>query len=274
MRGSDARQEPLKRFTDAAKALSDSLRELKEEAHLPSYERAMSSLQTELGLSEASLLPILEAARTELKSVKASFGQQLRDLARDAGYDFEYHPPNIAIGCVRLREKEKDAAWELSVLDDVVVEVVQTGNARTLFRRAANAITDIEKKLATTKGFLEDLQAAYDLVRASVGAVEYVSPNLLMLLCTYGRTQRKQLISATAAPPAPLSRAQMGYLIRSVLHPSGSSGNAPQIALQPATAHVAKDPHRFITVPTDVDPRRTIDNQPRVGGILITRERH
>jgi hypothetical protein len=264
--------DPSRQAQDATRALTMALQQIHEQGDLARLKRAYRTLEKELGLQVDVFAPTLAKVEQDLKSARERLGTELRRLAREANCDFKYEPPHITFGCVTLREKSF-GTWELSMLDDVVLETIHTTSASRLADRSIAHIEEVEVALTKTDAFLEAIQLAYDLARLSAPESTRFSPNLLMLLASFGKSLTKQLVSRDKLEARPLSRVQFGFLleqVRRLRHESDALG-VPALRFEGAVVQITGEPHRYLAIPSGTDPRRALPSR-LVASIALTNE--
>jgi hypothetical protein len=255
----EVQQEPARQVHDATKALATALRKLREHGDIATLKRSFKTLEKELELQVDIFAPAIADVEAGLKCARERLGNELKQLAREANCEFKYVPPHITFGCVTLQEKTT-GVWELSVLDGVPLETIRTVGASRLANRAVWHIEQIEAALAKSEAFLEILAAAYEMARVSAPEASQFSPNLLMLLASFGRTLKKQLVSVSGSEVRPLTRAQFGFLLERIrrMRNELEATSIPTLRFEGAVVQVTHQPSRFVAIPNGTDPRRNL----------------
>ena len=236
-------------------ALAGAITSLCAEGNLKAFTDAVKYMQKTLDLPNETIEQWIAKAEQEAPKIRQSLGAGLKEAAQKNSCGFEFRPPYISFGAVTFHERTP-GTWELSIMDGVVIETLSTQNAASLATAALAKIKRIKDVLDKDELHVKNLVAAYDWLRLSSTENRYVSPNLLMLLCTYGKGLRKQLTSAaTANSVQPLSRAEFSYLLARI-HRRAAEGikGFPKLAFRGAIHVVTKDPSRFISIPGTDDP--------------------
>ena len=236
-------------------ALAGAITSLCAEGNLKAFTDAVKYMQKTLDLPNETAEQWIAKAEQEAPKIRQSLGAGLKEAAQKNGCGFEFRPPYISFGAVTFHERNP-GTWELSIMDGVVIEALSTQNADSLATAALAKIKRIKDVLDKDEMHVKNLVAAYDWLQLSSTENRYVSPNLLMLLCTYGKGLRKQLTSAmTANSVQPLSRAEFSYLLARI-HRRAVEGikGFPKLAFRGAIHVVTKDPSRFISIPGTDDP--------------------
>ncbi|HRY15581.1 MAG: hypothetical protein KDJ31_13360 [Candidatus Competibacteraceae bacterium] len=244
-------------------ALAESLSALRAQGNLKDFTDVVKHLQKSLDLPLEVIDQMIKIAEQEARRARKALGSGMKEAAEKQGCHFDYRPPYISFGCVTFHEQEKNpGTWELSILDGVVIETLSSQNATRLAEAALGKINRIKDALSKEEAFVKNLIAAYEWWRLISPENRYVSPNLLMLLCTYGRGFRKQLTSAINTSSSPLARAEFSYLLARV-HRRATEGvkGFPKMEFHGATQHVTKDPFRFIAIPNLDDPCQMTQSQ-------------
>lgn len=193
--------------------------------------------------------------------------KELKEIAEGEGVQFSAHPPFYRVGCAKLMRNEKKAVqWEISALDNIVVETVRASSAREVMERVLTRIKEIEDVLKRAPALAKELKTTYLLLQEVGVGTERIAPNLLMvLMATKGI--RKALSNGEAAQaPQMISRAAFGYLLAKL---SKEPSNGLQIELKPATQLETSTPHTFLSVPASSLNPREIDESRLVAAIKV-----
>jgi hypothetical protein len=241
-----------------SKGLMTALRRLAESGQAASLQKAIGALATELSVPIDAFSELIATADAAAKDSRRKIGDDLRQAATDAACAFEFRLPFVTFGCVTLHEKDV-GVWELTILDKTVLRTLRTLRASELAAAALEQIVAIENVLQRSGDIGKEMATAYESFQRAGGGEE-ISPNLLMLLCSHGRDLRKHLALGSAPSPSLLSRPQMGFLLRRLVKDSTSQDK--RWRLKPATIHVTKDSHRYVSVPKTEGPRQSGDSDP------------
>ncbi len=250
-------------------ALAGAITSLRAEGNLKAFTDAVKYIQKALDLPNETAEQWIAKAEQEAPKIRQSLGAGLKEAAQKNGCGFEFRPPYISFGAITFHERNP-GTWELSIMDGVVIETLSTQNADSLATAALAKIKRIKDVLDKDEMHVKNLVAAYDWLQLSSTENRHVSPNLLMLLCTYGKGLRKQLTSATANAVQPLSRAEFSYLLARI-HRRAAEGikGFPKLAFHGAIHVVTKDPSRFISIPGTDDPCQIEQRHTPVVGIAL-----
>ncbi len=263
--------DPVRGVQAAARDLRAALDLLSQRGHPASFDRGITLLTEHLGIPRDALADEGKKAHEQARAMKDNLGRSLQQRAEDATCAFSFKPPLIRFGCVTFRQDDRDSdTWLVTVMGPSPVARIPGHDPDELARTALNVIESIESALAGVHAFLRDAAAAYDILFTSVGSIEGVSPNPLLLLASKGRDLKKYLVSADNTPSSPgLSRAQGGFLLRMASQLQDPSGI--RMRLRPATQQVTADDWRFVPVPDEPTPRGLVGYTP-VGRVSIDRE--
>lgn len=251
--------------------LAGAIASLRSQGNIKEFTAAVKYVQTKLDLPTEVVDQWVAKAEQEAPKIRHTLGSGLKEIAERNGCSFDFRPPYISFGCVMLHERIPET-WDLSVLDGVVIESLSTQDAASLSGAALTQINRIQEALSKEEPFAKGLIAAYNWLRQAKTKPEdrFVAPNLLMVLCTYGKGLRKQLTSAVSTTPvSPLSRAEFSYLLARVRSRAMAGVKGfPKLEFHGATQLVTKDPSRFISIPNQDDPHQTTHSDP-IAGIAL-----
>lgn len=235
--------------------IAEQIQSLKSSGNTTELSTLLRELNNVLSLSWDVYAPIISEAEANEQRLANQTPKELKEVADGEGVQFSAHPPFYRAGCIKLKRKEKRFdQWELSALDNVVVETIQASSGRMVMERVLVRIKEIEATLQRAQAYAKELKTAYSLLQESSAGLEKVSPNLLMVL-TATKNLRKILISGDASEaPQKLSRAAFGYLLAKLNKEAVDNGL--QIELKPATQLETSKPQAFLSVPIgSLNPR-------------------
>ena len=248
---------------EAVKAIEIATRDLMERGDVLTLEELLPKLASALGVPTVVFDSITDRAQATAEQLRAAMGKDLHDCAEKAGCDAEFKPPYVSVGCVTYHEKPP-GEWSLSILDSVVIDTIRTTSGDVLVEHAVQRIKNIESALGTIDSFSQDLKIAHSAICTTRS--DPAPANLLMLLCSHGKSLRRLLSSSEKTRfEQGFSRAQFGYMLSCLAQRESSGG----VRLIGATQHDTKSPQRYIAVPNNPDPRRTAGSR-RVSAISIT----
>lgn len=251
--GAASQQAKIMVVSDALKQISGALEELKDS---PALSKEVYAL-----LKQTLDLPsdVFAIRQTQLEetavNTRRSTGEILRRIATEKGCDVEFRPPHGHFGCVRFSEQQPNT-WRVSVLDDVPITIIETVNGEVLANAAMEIIVSIESVIAKAKTYAKPLETAYRTLQAST-QFQFASPNILMLLLVSDKSLKAHLTSTIEISRDILTRAQMGYLLKTI-----KQENLLEISFRGATQHTAKESHLYLSVPSLLNPRKQPQSMP------------
>lgn len=247
---------------DLAIAVRQSIEDLAARGLVDELDKALATLQDNLHLAPNALDQLRKEAKRIEAEVRDSRGAELKRAAEQAKCAFEYKPPLVTFGCVRLRQI-KQAQWSLHILDATEILVVRSDRATDLADAALQKIEEISKALDDFETFAAALRATHDFFVSTQGRCENICPTLLMLACSGGRRVPRFLAALGDLQPTRLTRYQMGYLLaRAKIRHDQKDPRMPLITMRGATQQVTRDPSRYIPIPHTDDPRQLADAKP------------
>jgi hypothetical protein len=254
-----------KSLEDLAASMRSGVEDLARRGRFDELSRVLIKVAKELRLSEKALDDLLVHCKEVNATFQNQFGSELKLAAEKARCFFDYKPPIISFGCVRLRQT-KPGHWIVHVIDNAELEVVRSDDAQDIAAAALRRIDEIDGALKSFDSFAAALKSAYGFFKRLHGRVEELSPNLLMLICGGGPSVVRQLAGLGETRCTSLGRHQMGYLLASLRrrHAEGD-GRLPRIAFRGATQHVTTDPYRYVSIPHTDDPREPSEPCPVTG---------
>lgn len=253
--------------TEAAKTVRLAIDAMINAGEFAGIEKVVKELARRLDIPREAFSDLLERARQAVDAGRAKTGEALKTAAKEAGCQFDYRPPNAEFGCVLLRERSP-GQWSLSILDNVSIETCSTTDGSALGEVALRHITEIEKALGGVDQFAKDLvESATACRRTDNGPLP---ANLLMLLTSFGRGLKRELVSSKGTSNRPgLSRAEFGFLLARLHRLARKDQEYPQLSFVGAAQGDAAKAHHFLAVPDADDPRKK-SNRRLISAITVS----
>ena len=126
--------------SEAIALMGTHLANLRDEGQSNELEKVLTDLVKILKLPENVLPLILQDVEAQAKLGSRYFGEQLKQIADEARCEFDYRPPFSRFGVVTIKEKQGGKGFELSVLDGVPLETLQTSSAHRVAQAALHWI--------------------------------------------------------------------------------------------------------------------------------------
>jgi len=240
------------------KVVAERIQQLKQSGNATELSNLLHTLNQSLGLSAETFAPVIAEAEANAQRAFNQLPKEIKDAAEVERIEFSAHPPFFRLGCFKLKRKEKKRnQWDLSALDNVIVQTVQAESGREIVVHVLNRIKEIEAVVVRASTYAKELRGGYELLQEAVGSSERVSPNLLMIVMS-AKSLRRALTLGDVELAQPLSRVAFGYLLATI-----QKSNETQLEFKPATQLETAKQHAFLSVPIgSLNPRELCESRP------------